>query len=236
MLRKKKKFFKILSVLVAVIIAFSSFIIPISAVTISGDKYLDFLEFKDLSMIAVVYNSSNKPVSQTRLTLKPVGVSGDGSLKIDCSVSNASAIIPNGCKVSLTLNWLSTSDGSFYISFPDSFIGLKRLTGQASSKVSDFLFSVNSPLASSSNNTVTFQFTPNVSFSRFYLSFSLEDPTVVPPMEAFLNDLGDFCSYSLGNLSNFFNFSYSNAPLLLLIFGFVSVGFVFGILYRLVKR
>ena len=73
------------------------------------------------------------------------------------------------------------------------------------------------------------------SFSQFDFYVSLTDPTIVPPMVAFFNDLGQFFGFSMNNLSSSFNNVVTQTPLLIMFFAFSIVGLGFVLLYRFIK-
>ena len=246
----RKKINKFLSVLVAVIIAFSCFILPCSAEeipSVGAFQVDDFLFFIGANILDPDGNVVDTIIIEPDTF--SYNVSGN-SLYIDVSASRLNVLLQPGYLILFQINWSypsSEPNKDIYFTFPESysFLGYPELDG---------FYPEHCFVTDKSNCYVTVSF-QNTMFSvtllsndnanYFPLVITIQDhsndvlllnaPTVFPGIFKFYSDMRSIMDFSLGGLGTLFSKVRTDPSLLVMILGFSIVGFSFALLRRFSK-
>lgn len=129
----RKKIFKYVSILVAIIIAFSCFCIPASAQEIPSVDNFEFSDFL-FAIQAVIYDSDGNPVDEIIINPDSYNYNiSNNSLYIDVSDSKFNSLIKPGYLLLFYFTWTysqSSPSKIIYFTFPDTYSFVEYFCGE----------------------------------------------------------------------------------------------------------
>lgn len=258
----QKKIFKILSVLVAVIIAFSCFILPCSAVSFGEDFIINYY-----SLFYSVYDDNGEYVETIYPESDSVIVTFDEN-KICFDISSVPSV-SNGyyfIDIDFDFEYSVSSDsseaiifyysqglgpdltggcyyeyedlnGNFKSSYFQPYLDYNALGFICTPSALSFSCDLNFLSNSETNNlSFVFEVASDVDSIEEYLSSNSSDsgssPAPDEPISSFLSDIGVFFGSCISWVKDILNFTVSNPSLFILLIGFFVCVFVFGVLSR----
>lgn len=233
----RKKIFKILSVLVAVIIAFSCFLLPVSAATVTGVTKLGDINLNEIGLfVSFIYPGAGWVQLSLDDSIIVEGFDGDGSLRLNCSLADTPVgTLPSDTSMDLYIYFKGNPKG-LYISFPDYLVPVSEDYSlfNCNGLLSNFDF-VNhlgfyfDDCSRGNNHTHYFHYCciSTAAISQFDFNLSFTNPYSVPPIEAMFNDLGSFFGSSSTWFLDIFSAITANSALFFVLLGIPIVGFVF---------